>query len=90
MNFTLAHDDSRLINAASGGNHRPVGNFLDLHTYPAPSYPLKYDGLINVIGEFGGLGLEIKNHTWKDNNWGYVVLKDKVYWFFCSFFLLIY
>ena len=78
VKFTQNKDNSRLINAASGGNHRPVGNFLDLHTYSAPSYPLQYDGLINVIGEYGGLGLEIKNHTWKDDNWGYQVLNDKL------------
>ena len=78
IGFTQNKDNSRLINADSGGNHRPVGNFLDLHTYSAPSYPLQYDGLINVIGEYGGLGLEIKNHTWKDNNWGYQVLNDKL------------
>ena len=29
------------------------------------------------MGEYGGLGLEIKNHTWKDDNWGYVVYKSK-------------
>ena len=51
---------------------------MDLHTYPNPNYFLQYDGLINVIGEYGGLGLEIKNHTWKDDNWGYQVLNDKI------------
>jgi hypothetical protein len=78
VNFTLSKDNLRLINAASGGNHRPVGNFLDLHSYPGPNHFLKYDDLINVIGEYGGLGLEIKNHTWKDDNWGYQVLNDKI------------
>ena len=48
-----------------------------MHTYPGPSYALKYDGLINVIGEFGGLGLEIKNHTWKDENWSYYIVNSK-------------
>ena len=78
VQFTLEKDNLRLINAASGGNHRPVGNFVDIHSYPAPDYYLKYDELINVIGEYGGLGLEIKNHTWKDDNWGYQVFKDKI------------
>ena len=78
VQFTLEKDNLRLINAASGGNHRRVGNFVDLHTYPGPSYRLKYNASINVIGEYGGLGLEIKNHTWKDNNWGYQVLNDKI------------
>ena len=32
---------------------------------------------INVIGEYGGLGLEINNHTWKRHNWGYVKLHSK-------------
>ena len=77
VEFTKNKDSSRLINAASGGNHRICGNFLDLHHYPEPSHFLKYDGLINVLGEYGGLGLEIKNHTWKDDNWGYDVLKSK-------------
>ena len=67
--FTRIRDSSRLINAASGGNHRKIGNFLDFHTFPAPSYPFTYDGLINVIGEYGGIGLEIKNHTWKKEVW---------------------
>ena len=78
VQFTLEKDNLRLINAASGGNHRRVGNFVDLHTYPGPSYRLKYNASINVIGEYGGLALEIKNHTWKDNNWGYQVLNDKI------------
>ena len=77
VEFTKNHDNLRLINAASGGNHRVTGNFLDLHSYPGPNYFLKHDNLINVIGEYGGTGLEIKGHTWKDDNWGYVVVKDK-------------
>ena len=78
VNFTLAHDDSRLINAASGGNHRQCSHFVDIHSYPGPNYFFKYESLINVIGEYGGLALEIKGHTWKDDNWGYEVLKDKI------------
>ena len=38
---------------------------------------LKEESLITVIGEYGGLGLEISGHTWKEDNWGYVVLKSK-------------
>ena len=78
VQFTRGKDNSRLVNAASGGNHRIISDFLDLHTYPGPSYILKNTSLINVIGEYGGLGLEIKNHTWKDDNWGYQVLNDKI------------
>ena len=75
--FTKQKDPSRLINAASEGNHRICGNFLDLHIYKEPSQYLKEDNLINVLGEFGGLSLEIKNHTWKEDVWGYEVLNSK-------------
>ena len=29
------------------------------------------------MGEYGGLGLEIKGYIWKEDNWGYVVLKSR-------------
>ena len=77
VEFTHNRDPLRLINAASGGNHRMCGNILDLHNYPNPDQYLKEETLINVLGEYGGLGLEIKNHTWKEENWGYVDLKSK-------------
>ncbi len=52
-------------------------NFLDLHHYSEPSLFLHEGSLINVLGEYGGLGLEIKGHTWKDENWGYDLLHSK-------------
>ena len=76
-NFTIEKDSTRLLNVASGGNHRKGGNIFDLHHYPEPSQSMIYKDEINVIGEYGGLGLEICNHTWKKNNWGYVKLKSK-------------
>ena len=76
-NFTREKEPIRLINAASGGNHRICGNFLDLHHYPQPDQFLFLDNMINVLGEYGGIGLEIKNHTWNDKNWGYYVVKTK-------------
>ena len=76
-NFTIEKDSTRLLNVASGGNHRKGGNIFDLHNYPEPSQYIFYEDEINVIGEYGGLGLEIHNHTWKKNNWGYVKLNSK-------------
>lgn len=71
--WTKAYDPSRLVNPASGGNHYPVGDMLDLHNYPAPEMYL-YDGSrANVLGEYGGIGLVMKAHLWEpDRNWGYV------------------
>ena len=77
VRFTNEKDPLRLINAASGGNHRNCSDFLDLHSYPEPSQFLEKDYLINVIGEYGGIPLEIKNHTWEDDNFGYIVLNDE-------------
>ena len=77
VEYTQTIDASRLINAASGGNHRICGNFLDLHHYPEPFYFLNSSELINVLGEYGGVALDIKGHTWKDNNWGYTNVYSK-------------
>ena len=34
--WTKNYDKSRLVNPASGGNHYPVGDMLDIHHYPNP------------------------------------------------------
>lgn len=71
--WTKQYDPSRLVNPASGGNHYPVGDILDLHNYPNPRLYL-YDGQrATVLGEYGGIGWAIKEHLWEpDRNWGYV------------------
>lgn len=71
--WTKAYDPTRLVNPASGGNHYPCGDMLDLHQYPAPELYL-YDGQrATVLGEYGGIGLVLKDHLWEpDRNWGYV------------------
>lgn len=75
--WTMAHDPTRLINPASGGNHFTTGDILDLHNYPGPDMFL-YDGQrVTVLGEYGGIGLPLEGHLWKsDNNWGYVKFKN--------------
>ena len=74
--WTKGHDPSRLVNAASGGNHFPVGEMLDLHNYPQPDMYL-FDGQrANVLGEYGGIGLAVDNHLWApERNWGYIQYK---------------
>jgi len=71
--WTKQYDPSRMVNPASGGNHYPVGDMLDLHNYPQPDLYL-YDGQrATVLGEYGGIGLALKDHLWEPNrNWGYV------------------
>lgn len=71
--WTKQYDPTRLVNPASGGNHYPCGDMLDIHHYPEPRMPL-YDGnRATVVGEYGGIGRAIKGHLWEpDRNWGYV------------------
>lgn len=71
--WTSKYDPSRLINPASGGNHFPCGDMLDLHHYPSPKLNFYDAGRATVLGEYGGIGLALKDHLWKpDHNWGYV------------------
>ena len=71
-NWLKELDPTRLINPASGWNDMQVGDVLDIHSYPGPeAAPINFSRAV-VLGEFGGLGLAIANHTWQDEaNWGY-------------------
>lgn len=76
-NWTKAYDPSRLVNPASGGNFRACGDIMDLHNYPAPDMYLFDPQRVNVIGEYGGIGLPTENHLWwNDRNWGYIQFKN--------------
>ncbi len=75
--WTKAYDPSRLVNPASGGNFYHVGDMLDLHNYPGPEMYLFDGSRVNVLGEYGGIGLALEGHLWKtDQNWGYVQFKN--------------
>ncbi|MDD4190722.1 MAG: glycoside hydrolase family 2 TIM barrel-domain containing protein [Mangrovibacterium sp.] len=75
--WTKAYDPSRLVNPASGGNHYPVGDMLDLHNYPHPELYLYDASRATVLGEYGGIGLAVEGHLWTDDkNWGYVQFKN--------------
>ena len=77
--WTSKRDPSRLNNIASGGNFWPIGDVLDHHAYPHPTFPFelgkggRFDGFIKVMGEFGGHGYPVKGHLWDADrrNWGY-------------------
>ena len=66
-------DNSRLINSASGGNHRYTGDFLDIHSYPNPQKRLHSMNYINVIGEYGGIGLYLTNNSWGNCSYAYIM-----------------
>ena len=78
VNWTMEYDPSRLVNPASGGNHRPCGHMLDLHNYPEPKMYLYDAKRVNVLGEYGGIGLPVEGHLWSaDKNWGYIEFKTR-------------
>ena len=71
--WTKQYDPSRSVNPASGGNHYTCGDMLDLHNYPAPEMYLYDAQRATVLGEYGGIGLVLKDHLWEPNrNWGYI------------------
>ena len=74
--WTKNYNPSRLVNPASGGNHYDVGDMIDIHNYPEPVMGLFDSKRVNVLGEYGGIGLVKDNHVWETNrNWGYVQYK---------------
>ena len=76
VEFTKSVDPTRLVNPASGGNFRRCGDILDMHHYPNPAMNIYYGEYVNVVGEYGGIGLPVQGHLWqKDKNWGYVQYK---------------
>ena len=69
-------DPTRLVNNASGWTDRKAGDVIDMHNYPGPGVPKLEENRAAVLGEFGGLGMPVKDHVWKTNqNWGYVSYK---------------
>jgi hypothetical protein len=67
------YDPSRPVNEASGWHDRGSGHVSDMHNYPGPGMRPVEPSRVSVLGEFGGLGMPVKGHTWQaEKNWGYV------------------
>jgi len=71
-------DPTRLVDCASGWTDVPeTGQVRDVHAYPGPAAPEPEPNRALVLGEFGGLGLPVKGHTWQaEKNWGYRSFTD--------------
>ncbi len=77
VDYIKTLDPTRLVINTSGWSDRGVGDVFDIHSYPGPAMPEPEESRAIVLGEFGGLGLPVKGHTWQDeNNWGYRSYKD--------------
>ncbi|MCY2995329.1 MAG: glycoside hydrolase family 2 [Planctomycetota bacterium] len=69
-------DPSRLVNNASGWTDQKCGDVIDMHNYPGPGSPQPEATRAAVLGEFGGLGLAVPQHTWSEKSWGYAGMAD--------------
>jgi hypothetical protein len=76
LKWVKEYDPTRVVNGPSGWEDRGYGDTKDMHNYPGPGmFPVMPDR-VSVLGEFGGLGLPLKGHLWKDTgNWGYQSFK---------------
>ncbi|MDD3586797.1 MAG: glycoside hydrolase family 2 TIM barrel-domain containing protein, partial [Thermoguttaceae bacterium] len=77
--LTKRIDPTRLVNNTSGWTDRYCGDVCDTHAYPGPAMTCPETNRAIVLGEYGGLGLPVKGHSWNDKgkNWGYVRFTDK-------------
>jgi beta-galactosidase/beta-glucuronidase len=63
-------DPSRLVNNNSGVNCCDMvdggnGDVVDWHVYVGPEAPLPSALRASVLGEYGGLGLQVEGHEWR-------------------------
>ena len=73
LDWTKELDPTRLVDGPSGWTDRGCGDMYDKHVYRGPGMFPPEENRATVLGEYGGLGLPIKGHTWveSDKNWGY-------------------
>jgi len=78
VKWTNELDPTRLVDCASGWSDRSCGSVHDMHHYPAPEMFPPEETRATVLGEYGGLGLPVKGHSWTENgNWGYIKMEDQ-------------
>ena len=67
------YDPTRLINHASGWADRgEYGDVRDIHLYPEPGVAPPLPDRAIILGEFGGISMDVEGHEWADGEgWGY-------------------
>ena len=76
LKWVAQYDPTRLVDGPSGWTDRGFGHLKDMHNYPGPGMFPAMPERVSVLGEFGGLGLPLKGHLWKEtDNWGYRTFK---------------
>ncbi|MCX6877596.1 MAG: beta-galactosidase [Verrucomicrobia bacterium] len=64
--LTKQLDPTRLVDNASGWDDKNCGDVVDMHNYPGPGMHPPSDKRASVLGEYGGIGCYIKDHSWND------------------------
>lgn len=70
-----AYDPTRLVDSTTGWTDRDTGDMRDVHVYPGPGAPPASRDRALLLGEFGGLGLPVPGHMWRESGWGYQSFK---------------
>ncbi|MBO7068107.1 MAG: glycoside hydrolase family 2 [Bacteroidaceae bacterium] len=71
------HDPGRFVHAVTGWVDVEMGDFLDVHSYPAPGAATNpVNERIASCGEFGGINLFIENHMWAGSDVNYTTVED--------------
>jgi hypothetical protein len=66
LKWVKEYDPSRLVNGPSGWTDRGFGDTKDSHAYPTPTVSTLLKDRARVLGKFGGLGLHVEGHVWKE------------------------
>ncbi len=71
------HDPGRFVHGVTGWTDVERGDFIDVHSYPAPNAA---ENLLNEriasCGEFGGINLFIEGHMWAGSDVNYTTVAD--------------
>jgi len=71
------HDPGRFVHAVTGWTDVEMGDFLDVHSYPAPNAATNpVNERVASCGEFGGINLFIENHMWAGSDVNYTTVED--------------
>ncbi len=71
------HDPGRFVHAVTGWVDVEMGDFLDVHSYPAPGAATNaVNERVASCGEFGGINLFIKDHMWAGSDVNYTTVED--------------
>ncbi|MBR5052624.1 MAG: glycoside hydrolase family 2 [Bacteroidaceae bacterium] len=71
------HDPGRFVHAVTGWTDVEMGDFLDVHSYPAPGAATNaLNERVASCGEFGGINLFIEDHMWAGSDVNYTTVED--------------